>query len=261
MAASPLSDEELKTFLDEKTALYNRPNFIEADPISIPHRFTRKEDIEISGFLAATIAWGQRVTIINNANRLMQWMDEAPYEFVMNASERDLAPFKDFKHRTFNGEDALYFLTALRHLYQHEGGLEGAFNAEHTPQSPNTLDAIVGFRKRFFLMPGPARTGKHVSNPAKGSSAKRLNMYLRWMVRDDKAGVDFGLWKGMGMHQLSIPLDVHTGTVGRKLGLLHRTQNDWRAVEEFDAKLRKFDPVDPIKYDFAVFGLGAIEKF
>lgn len=258
-----LNSKELKDFLDEKYDKYNRPHFIESDPVSIPHLFSKKEDIEIAGFLAATIAWGQRVTIINNANRLIKLMDNAPHDFVLNAKPKDLKRFDEFVHRTFNGVDAVFFMKSLQNIYKKHGSLENVFNSSNTQEPSATLQSIMRFRDVFFSIQHPARTGKHVSNPAENSSAKRLCMYLRWMVRNDKRGVDFGIWnsKALTAAQLMCPLDVHSGNVARKLGLLKRTQNDWKAVEELTASLRKMDPKDPVKYDFALFGLGVFEKF
>lgn len=258
-----LRKEELHDFLEDKYDQYNRLSFIETDPISIPHQFSKKEDIEIAGFLAATIAWGQRVTIINNANKLMKLMGNSPHDFIMSATQKDLQKFKGFVHRTFNSEDAIYFMQALQHLYKHHDGLEGAFCFDTHTKKEHCREAIVHFRKQFFSIQHPARTGKHVSNPAENSAAKRICMYLRWMVRDDQRGVDFGLWKHTSLNSshLMCPLDVHSGNVARKLGLLKRSQNDWKAVEELTANLRKLDPQDPVKYDFALFGLGAFEKF
>ena len=247
--------DDLRSFLEEKYLKYNQPAFIESDPIQVPHEFSRKEDIEIAGFFSATIAWGQRTTIINNARKLMMWMDQSPYEFVLEASEDELATFENFRHRTFNGEDCRYFLKAIRYLYKEHGGLEHAF------QAPQPLSGISHFRQLFFALPHEKRTQKHVSDPQRGSSAKRLNMFLRWMVRRDGAGVDFGLWKDWDPANLRLPLDVHTGNVARKLGLLQRKQNDWKAVEELTGSLRLMDPEDPVKYDYALFGLGAFEKF
>ncbi|MGQ0829629.1 MAG: TIGR02757 family protein [Bacteroidota bacterium] len=248
---------ELKEFLEEKYDKYNCIDFIESDPISIPHQFTKKEDIEISGFLAATIAWGQRVTIINNANKLMKLMDEDPYNFILNAKEKDLKRFSDFKHRTFNGIDILFFIKSLQNIYKNHGGLQKMFNYSEA------IKSITCFRDIFFSIGHPSRTCKHVSDPSKNSSAKRLCMYLRWMVRNDKRGVDFGIWKDSQLlpSQLMCPLDIHSGRVARKLGLLHRKQNDWKAVEELTTSLRQLDASDPIKYDFALFGLGVFEKF
>ena len=275
-----LDPSELKEFLDEKFNQYNRIDFIDSDPISIPHQFSKKEDIEIAGFLAATIAWGQRITIINNANKLMKWMDNRPFDFVMNATEKDFKVFSDFKHRTFNGIDTVFFLRSLQNIYQHHGGLQNAFgfnSIDAAKEDLTLLRSINRFRKIFFSISYPARTGKHVSNPSENSSSKRLCMYLRWMVRNDKSNVDFGLWSAPSALKgkkktlfkdnltfsslLMCPLDVHSGNVARKLGLLSRKQNDWKAVEELTANLRKFDPIDPVKYDFALFGLGVFEKF
>lgn len=256
-----LSTSELRDFLNEKYERYNQPNFLETDPLGIPHRFSKKEDVEIAGFLAATIAWGQRPTIINNANRLMAWMDEAPHQFIATHEASDREVFQTFVHRTFNGLDCTYFLTALQYLYKEYGSLEAAFaGPAHQPQE-TAFDAITRFRARFLSLPHEQRTEKHVSNPEKNSSAKRLNMYLRWMVRNDNRGVDFGLWSCLKPAQLMCPLDVHTASVGRKLGLLTRKQNDRKAVEELTASLRALDANDPVKYDFALFGLGVFEGF
>ena len=254
-----MNSSEFKAFLDEKAQHYQSNSFIEADPIQIPHAFTRKEDIEISSFLVATIAWGNRTTIINNGNKMMGLMDHSPYEFVLHHKVKDLEPLKTFVHRTFNGEDFIYFLTALKHIYLHQGGLENIF-AEHA-KSDNLQPAIHAFKSLFFQLPHPKRTTKHLSDPLKGSAAKRINMFLRWMVRPAKNGVDFGLWSLLHPRQLSCPLDVHSGNVARKLGLLSRKQNDAKAVVELDTALRKLDAEDPVKYDFALFGLGAFEKF
>jgi uncharacterized protein (TIGR02757 family) len=249
---------ELKDFLDLKVNTYNKPNFIESDPILIPRAFTKKEDIEIAGFLAATIAWGQRVTIIKNAKKLMAAMDEAPHDFILNHQASDLQKLEGFVHRTFNYSDLLFFMASLQNLYKSHGGLEQAF----TRSNPATAEqALVDFRTLFFETPHLERSRKHVSNPQKNSSCKRLNMYLRWMVRQDQQGVDFGLWNKMQPSALSCPLDVHSGNVARKLGLLKRRPNDWKAVMELDAALRKLDAKDPVKYDFALFGLGVFEKF
>jgi len=255
-----LSSSELKSFLDEKYDLYNRETFIETDPIQIPKAFSKKEDIEIAAFLASTMAWGQRPTIIKNAKKLMQWMDEAPHDFIMNAESSDLNIFAEFKHRTFNGEDATFFIQALQNIYKNHGGLETVFS-KPTLNGGDAKDAIANFREKFFSIDHPQRTEKHVSNVLKKSSAKRMNMFLRWMVRDDKRSVDFGIWKNISPADLYLPLDVHTGRVGRKLGLLTRKQDDWPAVNEITNSLRQLDPNDPVKYDFALFGLGIFEKF
>jgi uncharacterized protein (TIGR02757 family) len=245
---------DLKEFLDEKVEKYNRPDFIEHDPISIPHRFTSKEDIEISGFLAATIAWGNRTMILRNANRMMDYLDNSPHDFILNHSENDLE-----RIWTFNAVDFIYFIKALKHIYKTQNGLEGIFNQYRTIDS--LQPAIHQFRKMFFELPHNNRTTKHISDPMKGSAAKKLNMYLRWMIRKDDKGVDFGLWKSISPSILSCPLDVHSGNVARKLGLLTRKQNDSRAVSELDTNLREIDIEDPVKYDFALFGLGVFEDF
>jgi uncharacterized protein (TIGR02757 family) len=255
-----LDTDDLKEFLEEKYNQYNRPEFIASDPISIPHLFSKKEDIEIAGFLAATIAWGQRVTIIKNANALINLMDASPYDFIMNANQKELKKVAMFKHRTFNGIDAAFFFKSLQNIYLNHGGLQNAFLLNNTKKTILLIDAITHFRNTFFSIPYPERTTKHVSSPADNSSAKRICMFLRWMVRNDKRGVDFGIWK-TSPSLLMCPLDVHSGNVARKLGLLKRTQNDWKAVVELTESLKQFDHNDPVKYDFALFGLGVFEKF
>jgi uncharacterized protein (TIGR02757 family) len=255
-----LSHTVLRELLEEKTDQYNRSSFIETDPISIPHAFSRKEDIEISAFLVATIAWGQRVSIINNGNRLMELMGQTPYEFVTDFKDRNKS-LERFVHRTFNGKDITYFIKALRNIYCNHGGLEAVFSHNILPGNTDLCDQIVHFRNTFFELRHPERTRKHISNPADNSAAKRINMYLRWMVRTDKRGVDFGLWKNISPSLLSCPLDIHSGNVARKLGLLKRSQNDWKAVHELTEALKRFDANDPVKYDFALFGLGAFEGF
>lgn len=254
-----LNKAELKEFLDEKVELYNRPSFIECDPISIPHQFTKKEDIEIAGFLAAAIAWGNRKMILRNANRIMEILDHSPYEFIMNSNDEELQTIESFVHRTFNSIDLCYFLKALKHIYKNKDGLENIFR---TNQTTNSLQpAIHELHKIFFELPHEKKTERHVSDPYKGSSAKKLNMYLRWMIRKDDKGVDFGIWDSISPSILSCPLDIHSGNVARKLGILKRNQNDGKAVVELDKILRSFDSDDPVKYDFALFGLGAIERF
>lgn len=251
----------LKDFLEEKYRLYDNTRFIESDPVRIPHQFSKKQDIEIAGFLAATLAWGNRKSIITNAQRLVTWMDLAPHDFILHARAGDLKPFRKFAHRTFNGTDCVYFLTALKHLYGKYSSLEEVFTGETDLSAMDIKQGILQFRKAFFEIRHPARTGKHVSDPSKKSSAKRLCMYLRWMVRRDRAGVDFGIWKKISPACLCLPLDVHTGNVSRALGILKRKQNDWQAVEEVTRVLKTFDPADPVKYDFALFGLGVFEKY
>lgn len=251
---------ELKRFLDEKAAYYNQPLFIESDPIQIPHQFSKKEDIEIAGFLVATIAWGNRKSIIKNGTRLMQLMGQAPYDFVTHfTEEKDAENLKTFVHRTFNGYDLIYFVKALQHIYKNHNGLEGVFST--FSEEENLQPAIHHFKKVFFSLPHLKRTEKHVSDPLKNSAAKRINMFLRWMVRNDSTGVDFGIWKSLSASQLSCPLDVHSGRVARSLSLLKRKQNDAKAVQELDKSLRKLDAEDPVKYDFALFGLGVFEAF
>jgi uncharacterized protein (TIGR02757 family) len=250
-----IPNNELKTFLDEKYAEYNQPNFIENDPISIPHQFDKKEDIEIAGFLVATIAWGNRTSIIKNGNRLMKEMGYFPHEFILNAGERDLLAFETFVHRTFNGNDTIYFLKALQRIYRNHGGLENVFTTGYK-RNGDLSGSFQHFRQLFFEADHEKRIEKHVADVSRKSSGKRLCMFLRWMVRNDNRGVDFGLWKDIPTSALMLPLDLHTGNVSRQLGLLQRKQNDWQAVEEITSKLREFDPVDPVKYDFALFGLG-----
>jgi uncharacterized protein (TIGR02757 family) len=245
---------ELKEFLDEKVELYNRPAFIESDPVSIPHLFTKKEDIEIAGFLAATIAWGNRKMILRNANRMMQLMGNSPYDFVLNSDVDEYERLSGFVHRTFNSNDFIYFLKALKYIYREKGGLEAIFNRYQT--SDSLQPAIHELHKLIFELPHLRNTERHVSDPGKGSAAKKINMYLRWMIRNDNKGVDFGLWKSISPSILSCPLDVHSGNVARQLGLLKRKQNDAKAVMELDSVLRQFDADDPVKYDFALFGLG-----
>jgi uncharacterized protein (TIGR02757 family) len=254
-----MNQSELKEFLDEKVLLYNNPKFIESDPIQIPHLFTIKEDIEIAGFLSATIAWGNRKMIIKNSFRLMEIMDNSPYDFILNHKESDLDNFSDFVHRTFNAIDAVYFIKSLQNIYQNHHGLEAVFakNQETTSLQKSISEA----KKVFFEIEHPQRTTKHFSDPLKGSAAKRLNMFLRWMIRKDNCGVDFGIWKTIPPSAVSCPLDVHSGNVARKLGLLTRKQNDAKALFELDTNLRKLDTNDPSKYDFALFGLGVFEKF
>lgn len=253
-----MKQAELKEFLDAKAELYNRPDFIESDPIQIPHRFTTKEDIEISGFLAATIAWGNRKMIINSANKMMNALRNNPYDFVMSATDEQINRIDNIVHRTFNSEDFRYFIQSLRNIYTRHGGLEKVFSSN---SHINLQHRISDFKKIFFEIDHPSRTTKHISDPLKGSSSKRLNMYLRWLCRSDDKGVDFGIWKSISPAELSCPLDVHSGNVARKLGLLTRKQNDAKALQELDANLRELDPIDPVKYDFALFGLGVFEKF
>lgn len=246
----------IKELLDESYLKYNLSDFIENDPICIPHLFTKKEDIEIAGFLIATIAWGNRKSIIANGKNLMQWMDERPYEFIKHFSEKDLKPFKNFVHRTFNGKDCEFFLKALKDIYLSHGGLEKSFEINVSKDEFSLKNRLANFRSVFLQTKHLSRSEKHVSDVLKNSSCKRLCMYLRWMVRKDKKSVDFGIWKSISPSELCLPLDVHTGNVSRALGLLNRKQNDWKSVEEITKMLRTFDAKDPIKYDFSLFGLG-----
>ena len=247
---------QLKEFLDDKAERYETPGFIENDPIQIPHLFNNKEDIEIAGFLTSIIAWGLRKTIIKNATQLMQWMDNAPHDFILNHQPEDLKKFQKFVHRTFNSDDLLFFIYRLNTVYKKEGGLENVFNQQLTKSEADMKSAIAGFKTVFFKEEHLPRSQKHLPNPLTGSAAKRFNMFLRWMVRSDEKGVDFGIWKSINPSQLHLPLDVHTGNMARKLGLLNRKQNDWKALQEVMVQLRKFDSVDPVKYDFALFGMG-----
>lgn len=251
--------KDVKDFLDEKLNQFNRASFIDLDPISIPHQFKSKEDIEIAGFLTATLSWGNRKTILQNAQKLMKIMGDSPYDFIMTA-HMDQLNRVEFVHRTFQADDLRCFIRALRHIYKHHGGLEKVFR---TYSKPDTMQpAITAFKRLFFQVEHLPRSEKHISDPEKGSSAKRINMMLRWFVRKDHRGVDLGIWnQSIKPHQLSLPLDVHSGNVARKLNLLKRKQNDAKALREIDAVLRSFDPLDPVKYDFALFGLGAMEKF
>jgi len=251
-------DAGLKQFLEEKVRQFNTPEFIPGDPISIPHRFSMKEDIEISGLLTACISWGSRISILKSADRMMNIMGNSPYDFVMNHKEHHLKKAEGFVHRTFNSTDLMVFLDALKRMYLNYGGLEGIF-LEYRNQE--TLQpAIHHFKKVFFNAEYPPRTRKHLPDPLAGSAAKRINMFLRWMVRKDPCGVDFGIWDQISPSKLSIPLDIHSGQVARKLGLLSRKQDDARAVAELDAILRILDKDDPVKYDFALFGMGIAEK-
>lgn len=254
-----LNKKELKDFLDTKVEQYNSPKFIESDPIQIPHQFNIKEDIEIAGFLTATIAWGNRKSIINNAKRLMELLDNAPYDFVVNHQETNLEKLLPFVHRTFNGYDCIQFIKSLNHIYKNHNGLETIF--AEAAEKDSLQKSISKFKTTFFEIEHSKRTQKHISDPLKNSAAKRINMFLRWMVRNDNAGVDFGIWNSINPSQLSCPLDVHSGNVARKLGLLKRKQNDAKALNELDKALRKLDSNDPVKYDFALFGLGVFEGF
>ncbi|GIV34660.1 MAG: TIGR02757 family protein [Chitinophagales bacterium] len=252
----------IKRLLDKKFRQYNSKQFVAADPISIPHRFTLRQDIEIAGFFAATMAWGQRKTIISKCMNLMALMDYAPYDFILRHEEKDLERFLTFRHRTFQPDDVLYFIAFFKHFYSQENSLETAFSRFISPDDETLEKALIGFHDLFFSLEYvPQRTLKHVASPIKNSTCKRLNMFLRWMVRKDHSGVDFGLWNSIRPAQLLCPLDVHVGRVARKLGLLHPKSTGWKAVKELTGNLKKLDPSDPVKYDFALFGMGVMEKF
>lgn len=245
---------ELKSFLDQKVDQYNHPSFIANDPISVPHQFSVKQDIEIAGFFASVLAWGQRKTIVRKANELMELMDQAPYQFVRQHSERDLLRLSQFRHRTFNGTDTLYFIYFLRHYYQSHASLEDAF---FPGGSFNAETSLSHFHHSFFNLPeAPPRTRKHVSTPERGSACKRLNMFLRWMVRNDGKGVDFGIWNRISPRDLVCPCDLHVERVARQFKLISRKSMDWLTAIELTDNLKRLDPDDPVKYDFALFGLG-----
>lgn len=260
-------EEGLKEFLDKKAAQYEQPEFIKDDPICIPHRFTKKQDIEIAGFFAAVLAWGNRKSIINSCNRLLAWMDNAPYDFIMNFEEADLPPFIKFAHRTFNPTDLFHFFDYLKYHYRYlkEPSFETAFTKYLNKRDEHTEAALTGFHYSFFNEENfpdyPRRTVKHIASPAKKSACKRLNMFLRWMVRSNAKGVDFGIWKNIKTSQLICPLDVHVARVARHFNLLQRPGNDWIAAAELTRSLKQLDEKDPVKYDFALFGLGVMERF
>lgn len=248
-------EEALRDLLERLHDRYNRPEFIEADPIAVPHRYTERADREVAGFLAATIAWGNRKAIVRNGHRMMRAMDDAPADFVRNASPRELSLLESFVHRTFNGGDLRDFVLALRRMEERFGGIGAFFESRY--EATGSLPAVLAeFRREFFACDHAPRCEKHLSSIEKGAACKRLCMYLRWMVRRDGRGVDFGEWRRIPMSALYLPLDVHTGDMGRALGLLTRRQNDWRAVEEITAVLRRLDPGDPVRYDYALFGAG-----
>lgn len=246
--------------LDERVTLYNTPDFISNDPISIPHRYSRLQDMEIAGFWTAILSWGRRKTIVQKAGLLMDMMGLSPYDFILNHAESDREPFLAFKHRTFQPIDTLYFLEFLQYFYRNHTSLESAFTSDMSVGDPHVGQGLAGFHKCFFQFDvAPERTKKHVPTPVRNASCKRLNMYLRWMVRKDDNCVDFGIWKTISPAQLLIPLDVHVHRVARRLGLLKRKQSDWKATLELTESLRQFDPEDPVKYDYALFGMGVLE--
>lgn len=255
-----LDKYQLKDFLEEKYRFYANPKFIEDDPIQIPHRYAKKEDIEIAALLASTLAWGNRKMIIYNIDRLLSKFGDSPFEFVVNYSKKDDDRFKGFVHRTFNDNDCIHYIRALSQIYKSTGGLEKVFTDGYKAEN-TAKGAIANYRATFVDINTSSHALKHVSNVEKGSAAKRLNMFLRWMVRPSNDGVDFGIWKTIPTSALMMPLDTHSGRVARALGLLNRNQNDWKSVEELTGNLREFDINDPVKYDFALFGLGVNEKF
>lgn len=254
-----MEQNELKAFLDEKVLKYNQISFIEKDPVQIPHQFTQKEDIEIAAFMVSIIAWGKRELIIKSSKRMMQLMEHSPYEFITDGTPADWKRMEEFYYRTFSPVDCMYFIKALNKIYLNHGGLEKVFQKGY--ELGDIKSALRYFRMVFLSFGSETRTHKHIANVDKGASAKRLNMFLRWMVRKDDKGVDFGLWNGISAKDLLLPLDLHTGNVSRKLGLLHRKQNDLKAVDEIMGYLRGFDVNDPVKYDYALFGLGIEENF
>jgi len=256
-------NDKLKDFFDRKVAEYNQPFFIKDDPISIPHGFTNRQDKEISGFFAAILAWGNRTSIINSCNRLMALMEKQPHQFVLNFEETDLKPFSGFVHRTFNDTDLFYFLKVLQFHYRQNESLESAFAKWMNDGDKDTENALNGFYRYFFSIDSdfPRRTQKHIAAPFKKSACKRINMFLRWMVRRDKSGVDFAIWKNINPSQLVCPIDVHVARVAKRFNLVSRNQTDWEAALELTSNLKKLDPFDPVKYDFALFGLGVMEKF
>ncbi|MBA9077063.1 TIGR02757 family protein [Rufibacter quisquiliarum] len=256
------SHAHVKALLDDRYQRYNTPDFIPNDPVSIPHLFSRRQDVEIAGFFASILAWGQRKTIINKCRELLQRMDHAPYQFILQHQENDLKQLLGFKHRTFNDTDLLYLVYFFRWFYEQHESLEVAFLGSPEREAVNQKQRLENFYQLVFSLPdAPHRTRKHISTPARKSACKRINMYLRWMVRKDSHGVDFGIWGRIPTADLVCPCDVHVQRVARKLGLLQRTQSDWAMAEELTQHLRAFDPVDPVKYDYALFGLGVEEKF
>ena len=250
---------EMKQFLEEKYLQYNTTSFIECDPVSIPHKYSDLKDIEVSGFLTAAIAWGRRELILRSSNKLMQLMGNSPYDFIMEASEEKMESVSGFVHRTFNGTDCLSFLNGLRSVYSRVESMEDLIIEGMKPEG-SVKNGLSHLRNIFFAIPHHHRAEKHFADVNSGAAGKRLNMFMRWMVRQDNHGVDFGLWTQIKMSQLFIPIDLHSGNTARRLGLLSRKQNDWKAVEELTSVLREFDPFDPVKYDFALFGLGVNEK-
>lgn len=252
---------QLKPFLEAKVAHYDQPAFIDGDPVSIPHRYSTLQDIEIAGLFAAILAWGNRTTIINKCRELMSLFDDAPYDFILNHQPRERMRLMSFVHRTFNGLDLLYFVEYLQHYYMNINSLEHAFSGHMSPDDPTVEKGLIGFHKMFFMLEHPDRTRKHISTPARNSACKRLNMYLRWMVRKDENGVDFGVWSHIKPSQLVCPVDVHVARVAARLGMIEKAEANWRTAVQLTEQLKELDPEDPVKYDFALFGLGVVEKY
>lgn len=263
------NNKELRDFLEKKVLTYNHPSFIELDPVSIPHRFSKKQDIEIAALFAAVFSWGNRTTIIQKSGELLKNMDDAPFDFIKNHQPSDLKKLLGFKHRTFNSTDLLYFIQFLNSHYKKSDSLESAFMPDLLIKKTNrsvehefVKSALTVFYTRFFSLWGaPHRTEKHIASPEKNSTCKRLNMYLRWMVRKDDQGVDFGIWKRFSASELICPVDLHVARVARRFGMIQRKQTDWQTAMELTNALREMDKSDPVKYDFALFGLGVMEKF
>jgi len=251
-------NEKISDLLNQKAIQYNNPKFIESDPVSIPHMYSNKQDVEISGFLTSVISWGRRAAILKSANKLMQLMDNSPSDFITNSADIEFKRFSGFVYRTFNSDDCLFLISALRNIYSHGDSLEN-IATQSFKENNNIMDAITGIRNAIIKTPHLKRSEKHLANPITGSAAKRVNMYLRWMIRKDNNGVDFGIWKNIPQSHLICPLDVHSGNVARKIGILTRKQNDWKAAEELTAQLRIIDKNDPVKFDYALFGMGVFE--
>ncbi|MEZ5017817.1 MAG: TIGR02757 family protein [Flavipsychrobacter sp.] len=255
-----MTKAQLKKLLEDKVKLYNQPSFINGDPIVVPRRFSKLQDIEIAGLFAAVLAWGNRTTIINNCNKLIGWMDNAPHDFILHHKETDLKKFLPFVHRTFNATDLLYFIYFLQYHYQQHPSLEDAFVPDKKYNDDNVERALIHFHNYFFSIEHPDRTKKHIATPQRRSACKRINMYLRWMVRKDKQGVDFGLWQKISPHQLVCPLDVHVARVACRLELIDNTKSNWQNATALTEKLKELNPKDPAKYDYALFGLGMAER-
>lgn len=253
-----MSNWSVKDFLNKKYKEYHHPRFIQNDPIAIPHRFSKKQDIEIAGFLTATIAWGQRTTILKNATRLMEYLQNSPHDFICHHTDNDLIDLQNFVHRTFNANDLYFFIESLKNIYTRYDSLEDAFIGNQ--KNPGMEEMLIGFHRTFFSLDHFPRTRKHLSTPARNSACKRLNMFLRWMVRSSDGGVDFGIWKRIQAADLIIPLDIHVSRVACRLGLLQDPKPSWKQARQLTDTLKQWDAADPVKYDFALFGLGIEER-